>query len=647
MHEIFKNFFIEKMAYLVVESGIVTDAGDLLLKYLNYSRDDLVGIYEDEVFGMLTGGNIGAKPEEETKSYILLTKNKKTVFFNIQTYSDKSEHNKLYIFQKLENLKTSYDLSIIHQIVSNSPIGVAVFSVPDIILINANQSWLNRLDEPFNRKEESVGKSIGEIITGWDGSVFENIWNTVLLSKKSCYIPEYRYSGLKKGISYWDISITPIFEDDKVAYFVESAYDVTEMVINRDRLKIQREQLFKQYQQFETVVENMSDALFIIYPNYKTIPLNQAAHTIKHLFFDFQYYGNPKEQIKYYDSKENQISFPELPVFKILKGEQFKSQIITVKTPEEIYHFSISGRPVHDENSSIIFSIICIRDVTTQVINDNYILQVEKEKKKYLERMMELKDNFLTLVSHEFKTPLTVIGTAIQAIEIFCGQEMSEKAKRYLKTIKQNSLRQLRLVNNLLDITRGTAGQIRLHNRNIDIVDLTRMITESVKIYAAQKNLSIMFSSDHSEKIIFIDDEKYERVLLNILSNAIKFTPKGKNVYVNLFFEANYINIEVRDEGVGIPQEKIDIIFEKFGQVDNSFSRQAEGSGIGLYLVKSFVERMGGVITAKSTLYEGSTFLIRLPDIPPQKDEGDNFYKEVDNKRITNTMSIEFSDIYL
>ena len=647
MHEIFKNFFIEKMAYLVVENGIVTDAGDLLLKYLNYSRDDLVGIYEDEVFGMLTGGNIGAKPEEETKSYFLLTKNKETVFFNIQAYSDKSEHKKLYIFQKIENLKTSYDLSIIHQIVSNSPIGVAVFSVPDIILINANQSWLNRLDEPFNRKEESVGKSIGEIITGWDGSVFENIWNTVLLSKKSCYIPEYRYSGLKKGISYWDISITPIFEDDKVAYFIESTYDVTEMVINRDRLKIQREQLFKQYQQFETVVENMSDALFIIYPNYKTIPLNQAAHTIKHLFFDFQYYGNPKEQIKYYDSKENQISFPELPVFKILKGEQFKSQIITVKTPEEIYHFSISGRPVHDENSSIIFSIICIRDVTTQVINDNYILQVEKEKKKYLERMMELKDNFLTLVSHEFKTPLTVIGTAIQAIEIFCGQEMSEKAKRYLKTIKQNSLRQLRLVNNLLDITRGTAGQIRLYNRNIDIVDLTRMITESVKIYAAQKNLSIMFSSDHSEKIIFIDDEKYERVLLNILSNAIKFTPKGKNVYVNLFFEANYINIEVRDEGVGIPQEKIDIIFEKFGQVDNSFSRQAEGSGIGLYLVKSFVERMGGVITAKSTLYEGSTFLIRLPDIPPQKDEGDNFYKEVDNKRITNTMSIEFSDIYL
>ena len=647
MHKIIESFFIEKMAYLVVENGIVTEAGDLLLKHLNYSRDDLVGLHEDEVFGMFTGGNAEVKPEEETKSFFLLTKNKETVFFNIQTYLEKSEHKKLYIFQKNENLRTSYDLSIIHQLISNSPLGVAVFSAPDIILINANQFWLNRLDEPFNRKEESIGKSIGKIITGWDGSVFENIWNTVLSSKKSCYIPEYRYSGLKKGISYWDISITPIFENDKITYFVESTYDVTEMVINRDRIKVQREQLFKQYQQFETVVENMSDALFIIYPDYKTIPLNKAAHIIKHLFYDFQYYENTQEQIKYYNSKEKQISFLELPVFKIPKGEQFRTQIITVKTPEEIFHFSISGRPVHDEKCNIIFSIVCIRDVTTQVINDNYILQVEKEKKQYLERMIELKDNFLTLVSHEFKTPLTVIGTAIQAIEIFCGPELSEKAKRYLKTIRQNSLRQLRLVNNLLDITRGTAGQIRLHSRNIDIVDITRRITESVKIYAAQKSLCIKFSSDHDEKIIFIDDEKYERILLNILSNAIKFTPKGKNVYVNLFFKANYINIEVRDEGVGIPKEKIDVIFEKFGQVDNSFSRQAEGSGIGLYLVKSFVERMGGVITAKSTQYEGSTFLIKLPDVPPQKDESNNLYNEVDNKRITNTMSIEFSDIYL
>jgi len=401
---------------------------------------------------------------------------------------------------------------------------MAVFSVPGIILLDVNHSWLNRLDEPFNNKEESIGKSIGEIMTGWKGSVYESIWNTVISSKKSCYLPGYRYSGLKKGISYWNISLTPIFKGKELLYFVETVYDVTETIINRDEVKIQRGQLFKQYQQFETIVENMSDALFIIYPDFSTIPLNQAAHLIKHLFYDFQYsqYNNnhknkePNNNIRYYNSNEKEISYSDLPVFKIPKGEQFKAQMVTVKSHDRIYHFSISGRPVYNERSNITFSIVCIRDVTAQVMNDNYILQVEKEKKKYLERMIELKDDFLTLVSHEFKTPLTVIGTAIQAIEIFCGKELSDKAKRYLRTIKQNSYRQLRLVNNLLDITRGTAGQIRLYSRNIDIVYLTRMITESVKIYAAQKNLQIKFSSDHDEKIVYIDDEKYDLVTIKL-----------------------------------------------------------------------------------------------------------------------------------
>lgn len=648
MNECLQEYFKENMAYLMFEEGVVSEAAELLLKYLNYNHEDLIGLNEEEVVFMLSGGNPDVRFAEEPKSFFLFTKSREAVLFNVHAYtSSKSINKKLYIFHKIEDLKSCYDLSTLKQLVSNSPFGMAVFSVPDITLFDANHSWLNRLDEPFNKKEESIGKSIGEIITGWKGSVYESIWNTVISSKKSCYLPGYRYSGLKKGISYWNISLTPIFKDRKLVYFVETTYDVTETIINRDKVKTQREQLFKQYQQFETIVENMSDALFIIYPDYKTIPLNQAAHLIKHLFYNFKYNEDHYENIKYYNSNETEINYSDLPIFKIPKGEQFKAQLITVKSPDGIHHFSFSGRPVYDENSNITFSIVCIRDVTTQVINDNYILQVEKEKKNYLERMIELKDDFLTLVSHEFKTPLTVIGTAIQAIEIFCGNEMSAKAKRYLKTIKQNSYRQLRLVNNLLDITRGTAGQIRLHNRNIDIVYLTRMITESVKIYAAQKNLQINFNSDHEEKIVYIDDEKYERVLLNILSNAIKFTPKGKNIYIKLYIEDDCINIEVKDEGVGIPQDKIDVIFEKFGQVDNSLSRQAEGSGIGLYLVKSFVEMMGGSISAKSTLYIGSTFLIRLPNIPPKENESDNNYKEVDNKRIINTMSIEFSDIYL
>jgi hypothetical protein len=141
---------------------------------------------------------------------------------------------------------------------------VIAFSV---MLLNANQSWLKRLDEPYNTREASIGRHISEIITGWKGSVLESIWNTVLVSGKSCYLPEYRYIGLKKGLSYWNISLTPIYEDSILAYFVEITHDVTETVMNRDKIRFQRDQLFKQFQQFETVVENMSDALFVLYPD--------------------------------------------------------------------------------------------------------------------------------------------------------------------------------------------------------------------------------------------------------------------------------------------------------------------------------------------------------------------------------------------
>jgi signal transduction histidine kinase/PAS domain-containing protein len=647
MNQVFNTFLLEHSPHLLVENGVVVGVGKKLLEYLDYTSEEIIGMNEFEVLDMFSGKDNSILSGTEKTPYLLFAKNGEAVFFDIHFSEHVCSHRRLYLFEKKDCLHGKQDLSIVHQLISNSPFGMAVFSVPDIVLLNANQSWLDRLDKPFNQKEESLGKHISEIMTGWKGSVFENIWSKVLSSGKACHMPEYRYSGLKKGVSFWNMSLTPIYGEGKLTHIVEITYDVTETVMNRNKIKMQKDQLFKQFQQFETVVENMSDALFIIYPDYKAVSLNQEAHAIKYLFNNFQYKDDLPNDITYYDSQDNVIPFQELPVFKLMMGEQLKALRATVKTPENTHHFSISGRPVYDDHKNIYFSIVCIRDVTTQVNQDNYILKVEKEKKEYLERVIAIKDDFLTLVSHEFKTPLTVIGTAIQALELFCGNELSEKARRYIAIIKQNSLRQLRLVSNLLDITRGTVDQIRLYKRTIDFVSLTRLITDSVKIYAAQKNLQISFDTNIESMLLCIDDEKYERILLNILSNAIKFTPKGKNIQVKLFYDDDYVNVSVRDEGVGIPKDKINVIFERFGQVDNSLSRQAEGSGIGLYLVKMFVEKMGGTISVKSVPYEGATFIIRFPVLSAEPSIREKECNEVDNKRIITMMNIEFSDIYL
>lgn len=258
------------------------------------------------------------------------------------------------------------------------------------------------------------------------------------------------------------------------------------------------------------------------------------------------------------------------------------------------------------------------------------------------EEDIETKDRFIALISHEFKTPITIINAAIQAMNLICKDDITPKIAGYINKINRNSLRQLRLVDNLLDITRIKAGQIKISERNVDVVSHTKEIIDSVRIYALQKNIALSFCPAMDNLIILIDEQKYERILLNLISNAIKFTPSGKSIEIRLSADNQWLKLEVTDTGIGIPAEKQDLIFERFGQVDSSLSRQAEGTGIGLYLVKSFVEILGGNITLVSEEGVGSSFTIQLPlktDLLPIEEENPT------RDKVEHATSLEFSDI--
>jgi signal transduction histidine kinase len=270
-----------------------------------------------------------------------------------------------------------------------------------------------------------------------------------------------------------------------------------------------------------------------------------------------------------------------------------------------------------------------------------------KQAKLEADKALEMKDEFLSLVSHEFRTPLNVINSAIQAMTYICGSELSDKSKKYLGMIRQNTFRQLRLVNNLLDITRVNAGRIKVNKSNIDIVFLTKAIIESVYTYASQKKIDVTFITLLEEKVIAIDEEKYERILLNLLSNSIKFTPEGNSIIVTLNAVKNKIYVKVRDNGIGIPEDKLDIIFERFGQVDSSLSRQAEGTGIGLSLVKKLTEALGGSISVNSKDGKGSTFTVVLPDEVIRDVDNEIEFGDLLDNRLVQTTRVEFSDIYL
>lgn len=273
------------------------------------------------------------------------------------------------------------------------------------------------------------------------------------------------------------------------------------------------------------------------------------------------------------------------------------------------------------------------------------------ENNKLLEEAIEydkLKTEFFSNISHELKTPLNIIFSMSQLISVNTKDNTKEfdtiKLNKNISIIKQNCYRLLRLVNNLIDITRISSGYIEMNLKNRNIVEIVENITLSTVEYVESKSRVIVFDTDIEEKIMAIDVDKIERIMLNLISNAIKFTKPNDEIIVNIYDKGDNIEISIQDTGIGISEEKQEIIFERFRQVDALYNRNHEGSGIGLSLVKSLIEMHSGNIKLKSKIGVGTEFIIELPVKLVQEElrKQDNLIDDTKVEKI----QVEFSDIY-
>ena len=281
--------------------------------------------------------------------------------------------------------------------------------------------------------------------------------------------------------------------------------------------------------------------------------------------------------------------------------------------------------------------------------NNNKIKSIEEDLREIRE-VEKIRGQFFANISHEFKTPINIISSCIQLLDLKkkeSDQELAEGYKKYDKTLKQNCNRMLRLINNLVDITKIDSGYLKLNFINCNIVELVEDITLSVVPYVENKKLSIIFDTMDEEIIIKCDPESIERVMLNLLSNAIKFTSKGGNIIVYIYSDEQYVNISVKDDGIGIADEYMEKVFERFIQGDKTLKRHTEGSGIGLSLVKSIVEMHKGIVEVNRENSVGTEVIVKLPNKKCSgKEETDT--KCINNIRngIVNKINLEFSDIY-
>jgi PAS domain S-box-containing protein len=372
------------------------------------------------------------------------------------------------------------------------------------------------------------------------------------------------------------------------------------------------EALLKNEACYELLIKNSQDTI-IIYDKEKIIFANESAAALIGLDEWEKLLGksaaelfrlNMQQEILHTIDKRREIIIPS-----------YETQIKSINgkiTPVEV-----TSAYIIYQNKPAVMSLI--RDISS-------LKQVEKmekvveEDKKLLNETLEfnrLITEFYSNISHELRTPLNVVLSALQVLEFSEHKQsldkINEKRVRYIKVIKQNCYRLLRLINNLIDISKFDSGYVTLQLGNYNIVNIVEEITLSVVEYIENKSVKFTFDTNVEEKILSCDPEKIERIMMNLLSNAAKFTNAGDEINVEIMDQGDNIQISVRDTGIGIPEDKLQAIFERFRQVNNSPFKSHQGSGIGLSLVKALVEMHGGSVSVKSSPGQGSEFTINIP----------------------------------
>lgn len=421
------------------------------------------------------------------------------------------------------------------------------------------------------------------------------------------------------------------------------------LVIHKSMIKISglKSELQASEERYRRLVKILPDAVTIAKDD-KYVFTNDAGARLLGLEKPEQIFKTPITQIihpKYHEIAKERIHTiqQEKDCFSLIEEKYIRTDGTPIDVEVTFCTFNYDGQPA-------VLSVV--RDITERKEIEKALKNTLEENKLLLDKMMEIdkiKTEFFSNMSHEFKTPLNIIFTTVQLLNTYTSDTeikiSSEKLNEYINLMKQNCYRLLRLINNLIDITKIDSGFFEISYGNHNIVSIVENISLSVAEFAKNKGISLIFDTEVEEKVMACDVDNIERIMLNLLSNSIKYTKSGGSIYVNIYDNEEAITISVKDTGIGIPQDKVKIIFDRFMQVDSSLKRENEGSGIGLSLVKSLVEKQGGEIWLESKQELGTEFFVKFP-IRVLNGEHKEMNNDNYNDNLVEKIHIEFSDIY-
>jgi PAS domain S-box-containing protein len=296
--------------------------------------------------------------------------------------------------------------------------------------------------------------------------------------------------------------------------------------------------------------------------------------------------------------------YPETPHTAVLLPIHISGQ-------DEPFGFLVAGvssRRALDEDYLAFYDLL--GNTYNTAVSNVYAYEQEQKRAEALAAIDRSKTAFFSNVSHEFRTPLTLMLGPLE--DLLARENIAVDIKGSVDAAHRNALRLLKLVNNLLDYSRVEAGRVQAAYQPLDLAELTIDLASSFRSIIEKAEMELLVNCPPILSQIFVDRQMWEKIVLNLLSNAFKYTLKG-TITVALSQRGNEAVLEVRDTGVGIPASELPHMFERFHRVQNSAGRTHEGTGIGLSLVHELVHLHGGTIAVESIEGAGSTFTIKIP----------------------------------
>ncbi len=477
--------------------------------------------------------------------------------------------------------------SVIYLVVTT----IVIVSLFELLIIRSFLKPLNRLNQYTERvadgnlDEDLVVKKTGDEIE----SLSEGIKNMVLSLRES-------RSGLEKKIadktSELEKILTGVEEQNKQLSEARSA-----MLNVLEDLDVEKKNISNEKNRIETILASIAEGVFVTDVYGKTTMLNKVAKEMCGYSAN-EVLGKPYREVFNLSSEdktdEQYLDFVAEAVKTGNPSKSLSKIILKTKTGKEI-PVTISASALKDSNQAIFGCVVAVRDNTAERTLD------------------KSKDEFLSVASHQLRTPLGGMRWNLEMIQNGDYGTLPPEAKEVIDVIHSGSLKMIDLVNDLLNVSRIDQGRVMDEPVETDLATIVKDVVTSLTPIASRDGVKIGLEIANDIPKVVIDPKRFNEVAINLISNSVKYHVQNGEVNISLMMENDFIKMVVSDNGIGIPVKDMNRVFDKFFRAGNAAKSETEGSGLGLYICKKFVEGWGGKITVESEEGKGTKFTVLLP----------------------------------